>query len=259
MAPKTFPSSSFSIRLRPRALALGLALAAVIAPAPGSAQNLPPGTPEASNAVLESSSLKWLQGEVARSSAASEIALRMEVTVGSLDSRLHLAACNRVEPYIPAGMRLWGRTRLGLRCMDGPVRWNVFLPVQVKAFGPGWVLRSPALSGTMLASGDAMEAEVDWAEENGAVLGDAAQWVGSSVTRNLNAGQALRQAMVRPPQVFDAGTNVRVVAEGSGFSVTSDGQAVTAGYVGQSVRVRMDGNRMMTGVVVDSRTVKVAI
>ena len=60
-------------------------------------------------------------------------------------------------------------------------------------------------------------------------------------------------------QVFEAGTNVRVVAEGPGFSVTSDGQAVGAGIVGQTVRVRMDGGRFMSGTVIDSRTVRVAI
>ena len=43
--------------------------------------------------------------------------LRMEVQMGQLDSRLRLAACARVEPYLPAGSRLWGRTRLGLRCL----------------------------------------------------------------------------------------------------------------------------------------------
>jgi len=217
------------------------------------------GGPEASPALLESSSQNWLNQEVAKLPPQNGMPLRMEVAVGHLDSRLRLAACNKVEPYIPAGMRLWGRTRLGLRCIDGPVRWNVFLPVQVKAFGPAWVVRSAVAAGATLQAGDAMQAEVDWADDAMPVLGDAAQWMGSTVVRNLNAGQALRQAMVRPPQVFDAGTNVRVVAEGPGFSVTSDGQAVGAGIVGQTVRVRMDGGRFMSGTVVDARTVRVAI
>ena len=237
----------------PALVAVALTAWAAALPALAQAQ------PEASPALLESSSRTWLDQEVARTVPQNGLSLRMEVVVGNLDSRLRLAACNRVEPYIPGGMRLWGRTRLGLRCIDGPVRWNVFLPVQVKAFGPAWVVRGPVMAGATLQSGDAMEAETDWAEENAAILGDPAQWVGSTVVRNLNAGQALRQAMVKPPQVFDAGSNVRVVAEGPGFSVVSDGQAVGAGIVGQSVRVRMEGNRYMTGVVIDSRTVRVAI
>ena len=34
--------------------------------------------------------------------------------MGSLDPRLKLAPCNQVEPHLPAGTRLWGRSRIGL-------------------------------------------------------------------------------------------------------------------------------------------------
>ncbi|MEY8879139.1 MAG: flagellar biosynthesis protein FlgA, partial [Leptothrix sp. (in: b-proteobacteria)] len=57
---------------------------------------------------------------------------RVEVSTGQLDPRLHLAPCQKIEPYVPAGQRLWGRTRVGLRCTAGPVRWNVYLPVTVQ-------------------------------------------------------------------------------------------------------------------------------
>jgi flagellar basal body P-ring formation protein FlgA len=48
-----------------------------------------------------------------------------------------------------------------------------------------------------------------------------------------------------------------VVAQGPGFQVASDGQAVSAGVVGQIARVRMDNGRVMSGTVLDTRTVKV--
>ncbi len=76
--------------------------------------------------------------------------LRAEVVVGSLDTRLRLAPCQKVEPHLPAGTRLWGRSRIGLRCVDGPTRWNVFVPVTVKAWGPAWVLKKAVASGATL-------------------------------------------------------------------------------------------------------------
>jgi flagella basal body P-ring formation protein FlgA len=214
------------------------------------------GTPEA----LLAAGRHFLDGAVAQAPAAlggGASPLRMEVSVGALDSRLRLAPCARVEPYLPPGMRLWGRTRLGLRCVDGPVRWNVFLPVTVKAFGPAWVVPGPVAPGATLAAGDAVQAEVDWAEDASPVIADPAQWVGTTVIRTLGAGQPLRQSSVRPPQAFQAGAPVRVVAAGAGFAVASDGQAITAGFVGQPVRVRMEGGRIMSGTVRDPRTVEV--
>jgi len=60
---------------------------------------------------------RWLDEAVAAVRTSETGSLRMEVTVGALDSRLKLAPCAKVEPYLPPGTRLWGKTRLGLRCM----------------------------------------------------------------------------------------------------------------------------------------------
>ncbi len=199
----------------------------------------------------------WLDHTVAAARPAGAAALRLVVSVGTLDNRLTLAPCAQVEPYIPAGMRLWGKTRLGLRCVDGASRWNVFLPVQVKAFGQAWVARADIPAGKVMDAGDAVLAEVDWALENQAILPELELWVGQTATRQISTGQALRMGMVRPSQVFQAGAVVRVVAQGPGFSVTSDGQALSAGVVGSQARVRIEGGRILTGVVLDTRTVRV--
>ncbi|WP_182120215.1 flagellar basal body P-ring formation chaperone FlgA [Acidovorax sp. FHTAMBA] len=201
---------------------------------------------------------RWLDDAMSRNQAAG-LPLRMEVSVGSLDSRLRLAPCARVEPYLPTGAKLWGRTRLGLRCVEGPTAWNVFLPVTVKAFGPAWVLTGPVATGTVLSAQDAMEAEVDWAEESAPVMANPEMWVGQVAARPLVAGQALRQSMVRAPQLFRAGAQVKVLAQGPGYAVASAGQAMSAGVAGQIVRIRMDNGRIISGTVNESGTVVVAL
>lgn len=201
---------------------------------------------------------RWLDDAMSRNQAAG-LPLRMEVSVGSLDSRLRLAPCARVEPYLPTGAKLWGRTRLGLRCVEGPTAWNVFLPVTVKAFGPAWVLTGPVATGTVLSAQDAMEAEVDWAEESAPVMANPEMWVGQVAARPLVAGQALRQSMVRAPQLFRAGAQVKVLAQGPGYAVASAGQAMSAGVAGQIVRIRMDNGRIISGTVNEFGTVVVAL
>ena len=202
---------------------------------------------------------RWLDRSVAEMNANASVPLRMQVTLGSLDSRLRLASCARVEPYVPPGTRLWGKTRLGLRCLDGASRWNVFVPVTVKALGPAWVVRRDVAPGTQLGQADLMQTEVDWAAEASPIVPDAAHWLGQVAVRALTTGQALRQNMVRPPQVFQAGAQVRVLAQGTGFQISSDGQALSVGVVGQLAKIRMDNGRVMSGTVLDARTVKVEI
>ena len=60
-------------------------------------------------------------------------------------------------------------------------------------------------------------------------------------------------------QAGQAGAAVRVVAQGAGFVVSSEAQALSAGVVGQVARVRMESGRVTSGVVLDTRTVKIDI
>jgi flagella basal body P-ring formation protein FlgA len=203
--------------------------------------------------------LKWARSAVVATQTDPATHLRYEVSVGALDSRLKLAPCGNVEMYVPPGSRLWGHGRVGLRCVDGMAKWNVSVPVNVKAFGNAWVVRGQVMAGNPLTQSDAVQVEVDWAEDTNPVLADATAWLGQTATRSLSTGQVLRSGMVRPTQVFQAGTQVRVVAEGPGFQVSSDAQALSAGVVGQTARVRMDNGRVASGTVLDARTVKIEL
>lgn len=183
--------------------------------------------------------------------------LRMEIVVGNIDSRLKLAPCGNIEPYLPVGAKLWGRTRVGLRCVDGITRWNISMPVTVKAWGKAWVIKNQVPSGTPVTESNVVQTEVDWAEEANSVLIDPSLWEGHMATRVLQTGQTLRQGMVKPAQVFQAGAMVRLIAQGKGFQVSSEGQALSGGIVGQQARVRLDNGKISTGTVIDSRTVKI--
>lgn len=200
---------------------------------------------------------RWLDASLAQQS--SGLPLRMEVVVGQLDRRLTLAPCQHVEPYLPPNVRLWGKARLGLRCVQGAIKWNVFLPITVKAMGPAWVIKGQVAPGTTLTASDAMAMEVDWAENNSVIVANQSDWVGKAATRQLSTGQALRQDMVKAAQVFQTGAQVRVIATGPGFEIVGRAQALSAGVVGQSAMVKMDNGQVITGTVFDERTVRVVL
>lgn len=199
----------------------------------------------------------WLDQTLATQAARSGQPLRLQATLGALDSRLKLAPCARVETYLPPGSRLWGSGRIALRCLEGPTRWNVSMPVTVKALGSAWVLRRDVAPGRALEAGDVMPAEVDWAAEPSPVLALGDAWAGQIAVRALATGQTLRQNMLRAAQVFQAGAQVRVLVQGGGFQISSQAQTLSAGVVGQLAKVRMESGRVLTGVVLDGRTVQI--
>jgi len=83
--------------------------------------------------------------------------------------------------------------------------------------------------------------------------------VGRVLTRPLKAGQSLRQSHLKPRQWFAAGDTVTVVAQGPGFSVAGEAQALTNGIEGQPARVRTEGGRMLTGQPVGDRRVELGL
>ena len=202
----------------------------------------------------------WIEPALANTLAeVPDNVLRPEVTMGALDSRLRLAPCARIEPYIPSGTRLWGRSRIGLRCLEGQVHWNVFVPVTVKAWGPAWVLKRPVPAGSVLTQDDADIAEIDWAEQSSNVLATPDSWVGQQAAFSLAPGQALRFNMVRPTPVFSRGSQVRVKSVGGGFHVVVSGQAMDEGVLGQAARVKLGSGKIITGTVRAGQIVEVRL
>lgn len=211
-------------------------------------------------AALERIAREWINPNLAAALPADQArTLRPEIEIGTLDPRLRLAACNRVEPHLPYGTRLWGRSRVGLRCVEGETHWNVFLPVTIKVWGPAWVLKRSVRAGDLLTQEDAELAEIDWAEQRATVLAAPDLWVGQEAAYTLLVGQALRENMVRPSQAFAVGSQVRVTSSGQGFEVVVTGQALTTGLLGQSARIRLPGGKVVTGLVRDAQTVDLAL
>lgn len=231
-------------------LTLGVAVVAV----PAQAQVQDPSV----LAALQTTQ-QWLDQAVRDGTRADTAALRPEVSMGTLDARLRLAPCARIEPYLPVNTKLWGKSRIGLRCLEGSSKWNVFLPVTVKAWGLAWVLKSPVSAGAVLQVADAILAEVDWASESSPIVAQAGRWIGQVAAHPLPAGMPVRQAMLRPAAVFAAGASVRVLAQGKGFQISAQGQALSAGVIGQSTRVHTEGGNTVTGTVIDAHTVQVQL
>ncbi len=182
---------------------------------------------------------------------------RVLATAGALDGRLQLAPCTQVHTSLATGVPAWGRTRVALRCLQGPAAWSVLLPVEVQVWAPAVVVAGALPAGSRLESAALQMAEVDWAAASSPPFADASALQGRLLARPLAAGQALRTADLRPRQWFAAGDKVQLVAQGPGFAIRSEGQALTPGLEGQPARVRIEGGRVLVGRPVADRQVEV--
>jgi flagellar basal body P-ring formation protein FlgA len=246
---RRFYSAAMHLRIAFVVVLAWLHLAAV-------AQTAPAEPPNALDSALQQ---QVQQLALASAGSARPGMPRIEVAVGLLDPRLRLAPCQQVQPYVPDGVRLWGKSRIGLRCLQGPTRWNVYLPITVKVFGNALVATSGLAAGSVLAAADLTLAEIDLAEDGSAPIASTELAIGRTLARALPAGQGLRQSHLKVRQWFAAGETVTVLARGEGFSVASEAQALNAGIEGQPVRVRTESGRVLMGQPVGERRVELGL
>ena len=250
--------------LRAASLALRVACAAAAATLGlGAWANPVAKPPTASAAGIDTAFAEQLQ-RLATDSAQAVLAdgtppVRIAVELGQLDPRLQLAPCAQIQPYLPAGTRPLGRTRIGLRCIDGQARWNVFLPVTVKLLAQAVVTTAPLPMGTVLQASHFTLAEVDLAERPDPAFTVTTHVLGRTLARPLGAGDTLRRNDLKPRQYFQAGDLVRVVAVGNGYAVSAEGQALSHGIEGQPARVRTESGRIISGLPAGDRRVEVAL
>jgi flagella basal body P-ring formation protein FlgA len=184
---------------------------------------------------------------------------RVAVEIGTLDARLRLAPCQQIQPYLPPGMAVWGKTRIGLRCVEGATRWNVTLPVRVAVYGRAVVANGPLPAGVNLSQDQLALADIDIAAEPGAVFTDPTLLVGRVLARPVGAAEALRAPALKSRQWFAAGETVQVRVAGEGFAIASEAQAMSAGIEGQEVRVRFESGRVASGRAVGERKVELLL
>lgn len=187
---------------------------------------------------------------------------RVQVQPGTLDARLTLAPCGRVEPYLAKGLPAWGRTRIGLRCTDGSVRWSVFMPLTVQVWAPALVSTATLPPGARLSEAQLVLAEADWAATPQPPFADARALAGRTLARPVVAGQPLRASDLQPRIWFAIGDRVKVQASGNGFVIHAEGHALSPGLEGRPARVRVGeegSSRVVTGRAVAQDRVEIGL
>jgi flagella basal body P-ring formation protein FlgA len=235
-------SGSRGARRIPAALALAAILPFGAAAAQTPVAPAVPDPPERSVHMLLERETAGIQG-------------RAEIVVGQLDPRLTLAPCSRIEPFLPVGTRAWGRINVGMRCREGAA-WTVFLPVTVSVFGTALTARKALMFGATLADNDVEAVEGELSREPGTPVSDLKQIEGRVLARALFPGQILRVEHFRAAPVIAQGDQVRLVANGPGFTISADGEALAQALEGQSVRVKAETGRIVSGIARPGRIVE---
>ena len=167
-----------------------------------------------------------------------------------------LPACAALDTFQPAGSRSIGKITVGVRCL-APIQWTVYLSAQVRLIGSYAVTRQPLPANHVLTAADIALREGDLGSLPADVVTDADAMLGYRAVSGLAAGAPLRGALLRPPLAVQQGQTTRLVMNGPGFSVQSQGQALANASRGDRVRVKTRSGQVVSGVAQDGQRVVV--
>ena len=181
----------------------------------------------------------------------------VKVEVGQIDKRITLPKCAKLEPFMPPGSRLWGKTSVGVRC-DEQESWTIYVQAEVKIMANVLHIARPVSRDQTMDYGDVAFQIVNLTQMPEGVLTEYSQVVGKIAVTNLTTGQPLRQNMLRSPYVILRGQNVKLMVNGRGFSVSSEGHALSDAAEGQVVQVRNPSGRIISGLARHNSIVEVS-
>lgn len=168
-------------------------------------------------------------------------------SVGAFDPNNNLLPCGALEAFTPPGARAFGRTHVGVRC-QADANWQIYVPAQIRLVADYLVAAKPLGMGEPLSSGDVVTRRGDLGELPAGVLTREELALGQSPRMTIAAGQPLRADMLKREAAVQAGQNVKVVSRGTGFAVSTEGQAMNNAAEGQLARVRTSGGQTVSGI-----------
>ncbi len=184
---------------------------------------------------------------------AQRFPLDIEITPGTLDSRLQLPQCTEAlqgfEP--PNGIKA-GRTVVGVRC-QGERPWKLYVPMRIALPGAVVVTTAPLRRGDTLNAEHLSLVERDLAGLHRDYFVTTEELVGQRLKRNLGRGEVITPAAVEANQLVKKGAEVTILAANPQIQVRVRGKALADGTQGERIAVRNLGSERIVNATVVGR------
>lgn len=166
----------------------------------------------------------------------------------SIDAPLsgNLPPCDALEAFLPRGAKLRGRVFVGLRCNTAPL-WTRYIQAHVALMGTYQAAARQIEAGQTLTSADTVARDADLTTLPTGVVLDADQLQGQVARYRIASGAPVRHEQLREVLLVRQGQIIKVVSQGPGFVVSTEGKAMSSAAAGALVQVRMQGGQVFTG------------
>ena len=245
-----FSLKQYKVLINKLILLISVMITVLILAQPSLAQNQNPQWQDTK--VLDQKVIAFLKMQSAGSPG------KPEVSVNPIDKNLKLGFCPSPQVFFPSNSRAWGKTTVGIQCGQ-PNAWTIYVEANVSITGEYVVAANNLTQGQTLSAGDLMLQKGDLTTLPTGFFTAVSTAAGRVARVSLASGSVVKQDMLRMPIVVAQGQNVRVNGIGQGFSVSTEGQALTNAMEGELVKVRVPNGTIISGIAKNNGQIEVII
>lgn len=182
----------------------------------------------------------------------------IDVSVGSLDSRLRLASCaGPLKASLAPGAAFSARMIVAVSCPNGAA-WTVYVPVNVESHTSVLVLRHSAARGDKLSAADVENQMRVVSGPGDAYVTNVTQLERRTLKRPLGAGSALTVDSLVDDALVKRGQQVTLLASVGGLEVRAAGLAMSDAPAEGRVKVQnLSSRRIVEGVVETADVIRI--
>jgi flagellar basal body P-ring formation protein FlgA len=183
---------------------------------------------------------------------------KVNIEIQPLDNRIRIAECDLMEAFTVQGARLWGKTHIGVRCLQSASKpWTLYVQADVQVWGEFAVTGLPVSQGSPVQASDVVMQTGDLTKLPSGIITDLSMLEGKKASLNMPLGTVLRPELLKAMPVIMQGQMVQLNSRGEGFVISADGTAMQTANVGQVVDVKVSSGQVIKGVAQASGKVDV--
>jgi flagellar basal body P-ring formation protein FlgA len=235
--------------------AQGLTFKTVVRPAPTAAQSAGQSTQSAD------SSRVWVSQENLSKLIALDTlppGAQVQIDLNRADPRIGSPSCPAALFSNSRGHKMWGRTFLEVQCM-GSNTAPFFVGVDVKVFSPVWVSREMISAGEPITPEKLEQKIVDITTLNTGWVSELAHLSQKSAARAIYPGTPLRADLLKGKSLLKRGEQVKVLVTGPGFQIAGSGITLEDAEQGNTVKVKTDKGKVLSGIAKDELLVEITL
>ena len=159
----------------------------------------------------------------------------------------------------PNGLRFWGNTAVYMDVLvDGEPFRQIKCQFKIHVFDRVAVAARPLVPRQPLTAADFRFEEQEVGTRGAKYLGENDVIVGKVISRPISIGMPILRAMLKLPDILQAGSPVTLISKMNGVEVRMEGVALESGHEGEIIRVKNSASKkILRGRIVDEFTVEI--